>query len=238
MEESETNESEKPASVIPTLDPATELAKHIGPSVSKIVEALLVKPATAVGGILTDQVSFWRWKNRWRIAERAAEILKTKTIRQSAPVPPDFVIPLIEASGEIENPSLSEMWSELLANGIASVDSRHPAFISVLKELSGDDAKALSYVASHEKHSLGYVDNASTALSLTTDGLRIVRANLFRLSLITDDFRSVSDFGAAFVKSTTGTTPVNWKTDHPGGQALHRKANELDYGGQESEAGD
>jgi len=63
-------------------------------------------------------------------------------------LPAGFLLPLLEAAGDVEDPVLSELWSRLLASGVADNKHRRPVFVDVLKRMDHDDAIGFQTIVS------------------------------------------------------------------------------------------
>ncbi len=85
----------------------------------------------------------WQWTNRIRMGHRADEIMKLDGIAPKV-LPPGFLIPLLDAAGNVDDPELQQMWAQLLASSVSNTSHRHPAFVHVLRELSRDEAVILN----------------------------------------------------------------------------------------------
>lgn len=107
-----------------------------------LIISLLGKPFQETGELLADQIHAWRWRNRIRIAQKAAERLANMEISPKV-LPPGFLVPLLESCGDIKDESLQSMWASLLAEGVRSKRSQQPAFRKTLESLSPEDAKWL-----------------------------------------------------------------------------------------------
>src|SRR5258706_10944326 len=94
-----------------TIAAAAQLGKPVVQKGCDFVDAVLGKPLKAVGGILADEISFWRWKNRLKIAARAKDILDSKKVQVDV-LPPSFLLPLLDAAGNVDDPDLEEMWAQ------------------------------------------------------------------------------------------------------------------------------
>lgn len=107
-----------------------------------LVEPLLAEPSKAVGETLTDQVQFWQWKNRVRIAEKFRRIVETKQIAARV-LPPSFLIPLIRDCGDVEDENLQDAWARLLASAVENESAEHVGFATLLKQMAPSDARVL-----------------------------------------------------------------------------------------------
>ena len=87
------------------------------------------------GGILSDTVRFWRWKNQVAIVLKAKKVLEEKGLNKQA-VSLKVLVPLIDASSLEEDKSMQAKWANLLANAISGVMEIKPNYVAILKELS------------------------------------------------------------------------------------------------------
>lgn len=129
------------------LQPILDLAKPLIDTGCKLIESLLGEPCKVAGNLLADQVYVWQWKNRVRSFARAKAIIDERHIPERV-LPPGFLLPLLEAAGNIEEPSLQELWAQLLASGIANDEHLHPSFSIVLSQISVRDAHLLTKLKS------------------------------------------------------------------------------------------
>src|SRR5688500_1372987 len=93
---------------------ASGMAKPLLDTGAKLIENLLGKPCSVAGEMLSDQLYFWQWKNRISIAAKAKAMLDNNKIAERV-VPPTFLLPLLEAAGNVEDESLQDLWAKLLA---------------------------------------------------------------------------------------------------------------------------
>lgn len=118
------------------------LARPIIDSGVEFIRNLLGEPTKLTGQLLSDQIRGWQWENRVLIAAKAAEICKRSPQTKLVP-PPDFVLPFLEAAGNVCNPDLQSLWAELLASAHHKEAAQKPIFISLLRQMSVADAKFL-----------------------------------------------------------------------------------------------
>lgn len=140
-------DSEQPQKnpILEAVELLTNVPKPLIDTAVEFLRALLGGPLKATGDTLEDQVRAWQAENRIRIA------LKTKKKLEKSGIPPEvlptgFLLPLIEKSAVIDEPTLQEMWSNLLVSSIEDEKFQHPAFIKILSELSPKDARILNVV--------------------------------------------------------------------------------------------
>jgi hypothetical protein len=127
-----------------------------------LVRDLVGEPVKVAGGMLGDQVYWWQWRNRIRIANRAAEMMNKDGIARRI-VPPSFLLPLLDAASNVDDPDLQEMWARLLASGVATDEHQHPMWVKILAQMSAEDAHvfhACCFAA--DRGGVGPVDERTT----------------------------------------------------------------------------
>jgi hypothetical protein len=163
---------------------ALETARHY---LDKVVDA----PLKEFGELLADQIRFWRLKNQIKMILKSRELLEKKGI-DPRKARPDTVFPLIEAAGDIEDETLSDMFAGLLASSLNpdTYDTVHPSYAKVLSQLAPLDATIMSGLYdSLNIHRQSYSE-AGMTLQLVAEKLGIPEAivllsfqNLWRLGI-------------------------------------------------------
>jgi len=180
----------------------TEIVKHLGRPIDtacELIEKILSVPAKKFGDLLGDQVSYWQWSNRLRIAELAVAKLKERgyKIRQ---LPLDFSVPFLRDCGDAENPDLREWWAELLTSSIGEESSCHVAFVNTLRNMSSTDVRFLDTLIT-----IGHVDKdgrieaVATSCGLSLEQAKVSFHNLERLGFFTPTGRRLKGFGFDFL---------------------------------------
>ena len=153
------------------IDAGVESIKPMAETGCKLIEDLLGKPCKIAGDMLSDQIYSWQWSNRIRIACRAKEIMAENKIAEKV-LPHGFLLPLLEASGNVEEPILQEMWAKLLASAVSNAKHQHPSYIRVLSEVSPLDVKLLQDIYNEYKNNSDsskkpyYLKNACSSLGI------------------------------------------------------------------------
>ena len=135
-----------PKSGAELLKASLDLAKPVVETGCQLIEALFGEPFKVAGGMLADQVYWLRWRNRIRIANRAEALLGKHEIAAKV-LPPGFLLPLLDAAGDVEDETLQEMWGRLLAASVKAERHQHPIFVDALKKLSSEDATLFEEIA-------------------------------------------------------------------------------------------
>ncbi len=113
---------------------------------AKLIEKLTDGPVKVAGEMLSDQLYYWQWQNRLRIASKAEKILKKNGVAVQI-LPKGFFMSFLEKAGNVEESEMQSLWAKLLASAVKSESSRHPLYISILERLTSSDAKLLAEVA-------------------------------------------------------------------------------------------
>lgn len=96
-----------------------------------------------LGGIMTDTVKYWRFKNQVKILKKANKIIKENHLEKHQ-VPLKILVPLLESASLEEEGALQDMWANLLVNATTGEVNMRAIFISILKEISPVEATILS----------------------------------------------------------------------------------------------
>lgn len=179
-----------------------EIAKHLGRPIDagcKLIENVLSVPSKKLGDLLGDQISYWQWSNRLRIAELAAMKLKAKGITARG-LPPDFAIPLLRECGDAEDPNLQEWWAELLASAVAAEPLRHVAFVHTLQSMSAADVKFLDAMLSADPVERdGRIEVVAKASGLSIEQANVSFHNLESLGFFTPTASKLKGFAFDFL---------------------------------------
>lgn len=136
---------EKPStigSVSEAISSLSGLAKPVVETGARLIESLLGKPCQVAGELVSEQLYAWQWANRCRIAAKAQAIME-KNGTAAKVLPKGFLLPLIEATGNVEDDDLQDLWAQLLASGAQDAEAQHPAFIETLRRMNAEDARSL-----------------------------------------------------------------------------------------------
>lgn len=108
------------------------------------LEALIVDPARALGGLFADKINAIRHERMIKILLSAKEQLRAAGLTAQQ-VPLKIIHPLLESGSLESEPDLQALWANLLANAAdpREKDAIRTAFISIMKELTSRDARFL-----------------------------------------------------------------------------------------------
>ena len=126
-------------------DPTELIIKQSAEIAKQFVGEFSKEPMAALGGILTDKINHWRFKNRVKQLLDAKDFLQSKGITPEK-IAPDIFIPLLEAGSNTSDEMLSKMFSSLLASHLdpTTHDKIHQSYSQILQQLSSLDVKILS----------------------------------------------------------------------------------------------
>lgn len=150
------------SSIVAVAGKLADVARPIAESGAQLIENLLGKPCAVAGDLLADQIYAWQWSNRIRIAHKAQEALDKQKVASKV-LPPGFLLPLLDAAGNIDDESLQELWANLLASGVQDDTARHPAFIHTLKQMSPSDAEMFQHLEKQGNWNLTYTSRRRRA---------------------------------------------------------------------------
>lgn len=119
-------------------------------------------PLEEAGGILNDQLKFWRAERALRLARRFEDIrLQYEISSPISPVPLNFGIPLLEAASLQDNDQIQDMFARLLVNATnpqTKVEARR-AFVSILQDFGPLEALLLEKLCRTPKE--GFLEGSS-----------------------------------------------------------------------------
>ncbi len=177
-------------------DPGVEIAGKAIEEAAELAREFLGKVANPAleesGSLMGDTVKFWRFKNQVNILLKAKAFLEAKGIEPKA-ILPRTLAPLLEASSLETEPTLQDMWANLLAS-YAKGNLVIQSYPSLLKELSSMEVRILTdlNIARVNAGLSGrdLLTHGSTkkeicrVLSITDDQYDLMLDNLMRLNLV------------------------------------------------------
>lgn len=150
-------------------------------------------PLKELGGLLADNVKFWRYKNQVNIIFKAKSFLEEKGI-QPGKIPLKILAPLLEHSSWEEDSDMQTKWASLLANAANPKYSHdiYSAYFEILNQLSPLEAKLLDALfneyertPSNKKATLSFSkEKICQAMNISPEKFNIITDNLFRLNLL------------------------------------------------------
>jgi hypothetical protein len=113
-----------------------------------IVKRMLGPAADELAEMWRDQVRMYRYERQLKCVEKAEKMATDAGFTPKA-VPIKLLFPLLEGASFEEDENLHTMWAALLANAASPEDGPtvRPGFISVLKQMSPDEALVLKFIA-------------------------------------------------------------------------------------------
>lgn len=177
-------------------DPGVQIAEKVIEEAAEAAREFLGKVANPAleesGGLIGDTVKFWRFKNQVNILLKAKAFLEAKGLDPKA-ILPKTLAPLLEAGSLETDPTLQDMWANLLAS-YARGELTIQSYPSLLKELSPMEVRILTDLnAAREKAGLSGRDllthgspksEICRVLGISDDQYNVMIDNLVRLNLV------------------------------------------------------
>lgn len=160
-------------------------------AIEKFVAAIIPNFVKEAGGILSDQVREWRYKNQIRILGKAKKYCEQHSITPGK-IDLKFLVPLIENAALEEDENMQNKWAALLANAAANNENVRPSFIDILKQLNHQEALILDALYNHASQETNYEERQIMQFSkekvqqnfkIADKTIDVILDNLFRLNL-------------------------------------------------------
>jgi hypothetical protein len=121
-------------------------AERVGGFMARVFK----EPIEECAGLLTDKLKLIRLRNWDKTADEVEAILAKRHVIETRAVPPKLAFTILDESSLEDDPILSRLWSELLANAMdpgfaAEIRSAYP---DIIKHLAPLDAKTLAVMYS------------------------------------------------------------------------------------------
>lgn len=96
-------------------------------------------------GLMSDKLQFFRWERRCRMADKYNEKIGNQLMQ---PIPPKFLIPILENGSLEEDNDLQDLWINLLGSftNREYKEEKRIAYVDIIKSLNPLDAKILSEI--------------------------------------------------------------------------------------------
>lgn len=152
------------------------------------------KVLAKLGDIIIDKLSFYRWNNALRFWDKYQEKKAQRNIEgKETPIPPKFIIEILENAFNENNEKIQEEWNNLLLNWQdpeKNCDKKY-MYIDLLKNLDTNEIKLLKIISKDKNFDL-FLNNKNMyydkntikqLLGLSDEEYEIVVLNLFRLGI-------------------------------------------------------
>lgn len=173
-------------------DPASKVLKEAAKMAKDFLDKLVTPALEEGGGILSDNVKFWRFKNQINIALKAKSFLESKGINPGK-VLPKTLLPILESGSLEENEDMKNRWAAMLANAADPTTQIkiRPSYPEILKQLSPLEAKLMdNFYESIKDGAKEDIENQGImkekvlkVFEISSDEYDIIAENLFRLGL-------------------------------------------------------
>jgi len=159
--------------------------------VSEFLEKVIPNFVLESGGILSDTVRFWRWKNQINIIKKAKSIVENSKLDKKQ-VPLKILLPIMENSSLEEEELIQNKWANILANAITASRDITPNYAEILKELSVLEVVILDQLFDESNKESDYEkrkqlqfskQKISEIFKLSSEQADLIIENLYRLNL-------------------------------------------------------
>lgn len=159
--------------------------------VSKFLEKVIPNFVLESGGILSDTVRFWRWKNQINIIKKAKSIVENSKLDKKQ-VPLKILLPIMENASLEEEEIIQNKWANILANAITASKNITPNYAEILKELSVLEVVILDKLFDESSKENDYEkrkqlqfskQKISEIFKLSSEQADLIIENLYRLNL-------------------------------------------------------
>lgn len=174
-----------------------------------------------VGDCVVDALSYFRWNNAVKFSDKYIEKKKQRNLEgKETPLPPKFLIEILENAFNEDNQKIQDEWNNLLLNWQdpdKNCDKKY-MYIDLLKNLDVNEIKLLKIISKDINFEMiltnknGYYDKNTIQqiLNLSDEEYEIVMLNLFRLG-ICESLKStgnVMSIGELQVKADAGIDKI------------------------------
>lgn len=174
-----------------------------------------------VGDCVVDALSYFRWNNAVKFLDKYIEKKKQRNLEgKETPLPPKFLIEILENAFNEDNQNMQNEWNNLLLNWQdpdKNCDKKY-MYIDLLKNLDVNEIKLLKIISKDRNFEMiltnknGYYDKNAIQqiLNLSDEEYEIVMLNLFRLG-ICESLKStgnVMSIGELQVKADAGIDKI------------------------------
>lgn len=147
-----------------------------------------------VGDCVVDALSYFRWNNAIKFLDKYVEKKKQRNLEgKETPLPPKFLIEILENAFNEDNQNMQDEWNNLLLNWQdpdKNCDKKY-MYIDLLKNLDVNEIKLLKVISKDRNFEMiltnknGYYDKNAIQqiLNLSDEEYEIVMLNLFRLGI-------------------------------------------------------
>lgn len=133
-------------SIAEAISDVTNLARPVVERACAFAESLLGEPLKVAGSVLADHMYAWQTSNRVRILERTRRLVERAGIHPGH-IAVGFLLPALEAMGNVDDDDLQELWAQLLSGSMDDESLQQMMYVETLRRLSSEDAVILSRLA-------------------------------------------------------------------------------------------
>ena len=154
----------------------------------------------SIEDIIIDSLSYFRWKNTVRFLDKYnAKKQKRNLLGKETPLPPKFIIEILDNALQEDNDELQEQWSNILINwqDLEKNCDKKYMYLELLKNLGLNEIRLLKLISKTDDYKINaktknaFYDGKyfKSCLGLSDDEYELMILNLYRLK-ICDSFKS------------------------------------------------
>ncbi len=152
------------------------------------------RAVASIGDIIVDQLSFFRWNNTLRLLDKYNEKKAKRRLEgKETPLPPKFIIEVLENAIQEDNDQVQEQWCNMLINWQDIEKHCDPKYmyIDILKNLNINEIRLLKQISvdpnleeSRTNKNMYYDrETIQNALRIDDEEYELMVLNLFRLKV-------------------------------------------------------
>ncbi len=147
-----------------------------------------------MGDCVVDALSYFRWSNAVKFSDKYIEKKKKRNLEgKETPLPPKFLIEILENAFNEDNQKIQDEWNNLLLNWQdpdKNCDKKY-MYIDLLKNLDVNEIKLLKIISKDRNFEIvlsnknAYYDKdiIQRLLNLSNEEYEVIMLNLFRLGI-------------------------------------------------------
>lgn len=147
-----------------------------------------------MGDCVVDALSYFRWSNAVKFSDKYIEKRKKRNLEgKETPLPPKFLIEILENAFNEDNQKIQDEWNNLLLNWQdpdKNCDKKY-MYIDLLKNLDVNEIKLLKIISKDRNFEIvlsnknAYYDKdiIQRLLNLSNEEYEVIMLNLFRLGI-------------------------------------------------------
>ncbi len=160
--------------------------------VQAFFKAIVPNFVLELGGVLTDTVKYWRFRNQVAIVKKSNQLIDDSGLPKKQ-VPLKVLLPIMENSSLEEDEAIQQKWASLLANAATGKVDITPNYSEILKELSSFEVLLLDSLYDEAMRETDEIkrkelqfgkENVARRFKIPVGKVELAIENLYRLGLL------------------------------------------------------